>query len=74
MSTERRAAAGTTPCRYCDEPVRLITAAGGRVIALDPTSTVYVREPDGEGGACWAPDPGILAQHRCANTNGGMGR
>lgn len=60
--------AGTSRCDHCDEPVRLVPVTGGRLAALDPTSRVYVRESDGEGGSTWTTDPHILAQHRCART------
>lgn len=50
----------TTPCRGCGRPVvfvHAIDAKGHAVkVPLDPSAPVYVRQPDGEGGAVWAQD------------------
>jgi hypothetical protein len=56
----------TTPCRMCDEPVIIVTTAGGERVSLDKSVPVFVRQPDGEGGAIWAQDTSgeVLVRHR----------
>lgn len=48
----------TQPCRRCGKPVAFVNAtdwSGQRItVALDLAAPIYVREPDGEGGAVWA--------------------
>lgn len=50
----------TTECRGCGKPivfVHAVNAKGEMVkVPLDPSAPVYVRQPDGEGGAVWAQD------------------
>lgn len=61
-----------TPCRTCNDPIVLRSVAdgeGARIVAMDPATTVYVRESDGEGGGVWARvragEVAIMAAHRC---------
>lgn len=58
------------PCRGCGKPIVFVTAygqQGGHKVPLDPSTPVYSRESDGDGGAVWLPVPAdvILARHVC---------
>lgn len=58
----------TQPCPKCGARVVPILAAGAERVWLDPRSTIYVRERDGEGGYVWArweQPQDVLARHEC---------
>lgn len=68
-----RARYATSPCKGCGKPVVFVTTAEGKTVPLDPVAPIFVREPDGEGGAVWAQDKSgdILVTHfaTCSHAN-----
>ena len=58
----------TQPCPKCGQRAVSLLAAGGERVWLDPRSTIYARERDGEGGYVWARlerPQDFLARHYC---------